>query len=74
MFTFSGDFARAVSSGAGEVEEITVTEVPVTQRPPMLDVYAERYGKVSDLAAVLRTLPDPADHPTFRIQSATSKP
>jgi hypothetical protein len=54
----------------GQVEEIAVTEVPVAERPPLLEVYSERYGKFPTVAAVLRALPDPADHPTFRIAPA----
>ena len=52
----------------GQVEEITVTEVPIADRPPLLEVYSERYGKFPTVADVLRALPDPADHPTFRIE------
>jgi deazaflavin-dependent oxidoreductase (nitroreductase family) len=48
-------------------EEITVSEVPVEQRPPLLDVYGERFGKMPTVGKVLRQLPDPADHPIFRI-------
>ena len=52
----------------GQVEEITVTEVPIADRPPLLEVYSERYGKFPTVADVVRALPDPADHPTFRIE------
>jgi hypothetical protein len=45
-----------------------VTEVPITERAPLLKVYSERYGKFPTVTDVLRALPDPADHPTFRIQ------
>jgi len=51
-----------------QVEEITVTEVPIADRPPLLEVYSERYGKFPTVADVVRALPDPADHPTFRIE------
>ena len=51
----------------GEVEEIAVIEVPVTDRGPMLEVYAARFGKFPTVADVLRALPDPADHPIFLI-------
>jgi deazaflavin-dependent oxidoreductase (nitroreductase family) len=53
----------------GRVEEITVEEVPVEQRAPLLEVYAERFGRMPTVGDVLRALPDPADHPTFRIVS-----
>ena len=48
------------------VEEISVDEVAVSKRPPLLAAYAREYGKMPTLAAVLRALPDPADHPIFR--------
>ena len=51
----------------GQVEEITVTEVPVEERPVLLEVYGQRYGKMPTVGRVLRQLPDPADHPIFRI-------
>jgi deazaflavin-dependent oxidoreductase (nitroreductase family) len=51
----------------GRVEGITVEEVPVEERPPLLEAYTERFGRMPTVGAVLRKLPDPADHPTFRI-------
>jgi deazaflavin-dependent oxidoreductase (nitroreductase family) len=51
----------------GRVEEISVVEVPVVERPPLLEIYAARFGRMPTVGAVLRALPDPADHPTFRI-------
>jgi hypothetical protein len=61
---------RARLSQRGRVEEITVEAVPVEQRAPLLAVYAERFGRMPTVGGVLRALPDPADHPTFRIVSA----
>jgi EmrB/QacA subfamily drug resistance transporter/deazaflavin-dependent oxidoreductase (nitroreductase family) len=55
----------------GRVEEITVEEVPVGRRAPLLEVYGERFGRMPTVGGVLRALPDPADHPTFRIISAS---
>ena len=58
---------RASNSGRlarrGHVEEITVVEVPVPDRPPLIEAYRARYGKMPTVAATLRALPDPADHP-----------
>jgi EmrB/QacA subfamily drug resistance transporter/deazaflavin-dependent oxidoreductase (nitroreductase family) len=54
----------------GAVEEITVEEVPVEERAPLLEVYTERFGRMPTVGGVLRALPDPADHPTFRIAAA----
>ena len=59
---------RARLRHKGQVEEITVTEVPVADRAALLEVYKERYGRFPTVADVLRALPDPADHPTFRIE------
>jgi deazaflavin-dependent oxidoreductase (nitroreductase family) len=59
---------RARLRHKGEVEEIAVSEVPVGERAPMLEVYAARYSKFPTVADVLRALPDPADHPIFRIE------
>ena len=60
---------RARLEHRGRVEEITVTEVPISERAPLLAAYTERYGRFPTVAGVLRALPDPADHPTFRIES-----
>jgi deazaflavin-dependent oxidoreductase (nitroreductase family) len=51
----------------GRSEDIEVSEVPVEERPPLLAVYRERYGKMPTVSPVLDALPDPADHPIFRI-------
>jgi hypothetical protein len=51
----------------GHVEEISVTEVPVPERAPLIEAYVAWFGKMPTVAATLRALPDPADHPTFRI-------
>jgi deazaflavin-dependent oxidoreductase (nitroreductase family) len=56
----------------GQVEEFTATEVPVAERAPLLQAYSERFGKMPTVGRVLRALPDPADHPTFRIGPPTA--
>ena len=53
-------------------EAIHVVEVPVPGRRELLKVYRERYGKMPTVGPVLRRLPDPADHPIFRIVTATA--
>jgi deazaflavin-dependent oxidoreductase (nitroreductase family) len=65
----SGRLARR-----GRVEEITVEEVPVEERGPLLEAYAARFGRMPTVGAVLRALPDPAHHPTFRIVACVSRP
>jgi F420H(2)-dependent quinone reductase len=57
-------------SNRGRVEEISVVEVPVPDRAPLIAAYAARYGKMPTVTATLRALPDPTDHPTFRITTA----
>jgi deazaflavin-dependent oxidoreductase (nitroreductase family) len=57
-------------SQRGRAEEIEVADVPVPERAELLDVYRDRYGKMPTVGSVLDKLPDPADHPTFRITSS----
>lgn len=54
--------------------EIDVEEVPVDERPPLLSAYQRAYGKMPTVAAVLRALPDPSDHPIFRITASRPQP
>jgi uncharacterized protein (DUF302 family) len=56
----------------GNVEEISVVDVPVDDRGALLSAYADRYGKMPTVGPVLRALSDPADHPVFRITSSRS--
>jgi deazaflavin-dependent oxidoreductase (nitroreductase family) len=57
----------------GRVEEFTATEVPVEQRPPIIDAYLKRYGRMPTVARTFAQLPDPAEHPTFRITSESGE-
>ena len=50
--------------------ETEVADVPVPERAELLDVYRDRYGKMPTVGSVLDKLPDPADHPTFRITAS----
>jgi deazaflavin-dependent oxidoreductase (nitroreductase family) len=56
--------------GRDGVEEISVDEVPVEERSQLMAAYEREFGKMPTVAAVLRALPDPADHPIFRITAA----
>jgi hypothetical protein len=49
-----------------------VVEVPVGERAALLEVDSARYGKLPTVASLLRALPDPADHPSFRITASES--
>ena len=52
----------------GRTEEISVAEVPLGERPALLEEYSARFGKLPTVGKVLSELPDPADHPIFRIR------
>jgi deazaflavin-dependent oxidoreductase (nitroreductase family) len=54
----------------GTVEEFTAVEVPAAERPPLIDAYRQKFGTLPTVGRTLRALPDPADHPTFRIAGA----
>jgi deazaflavin-dependent oxidoreductase (nitroreductase family) len=69
------DWARNLrASGRGRLlqrgrsEEISVAEVRVGERPALLEEYSARFGKLPTVGKILRELPDPADHPIFRIR------
>ena len=40
---------------------------PVAERPPLIAAYRERFDRFPSVAATFERLPDPADHPTFRL-------
>lgn len=61
---------RGRLAAQGRVRDFVAVEVPVAERGPLLDAYLRRYGKMPRVAATFAELPDPADHPTFRIQPA----
>jgi deazaflavin-dependent oxidoreductase (nitroreductase family) len=52
--------------GGGRTEAFRATEVPVEQRAPIIDAYRAKAGKTVE--AYWKQLPDPADHPVFRIE------
>lgn len=54
----------------GRTEEFDAVEVPVEHRQPLLEAYLERFGRYPNVAPSFRALPDPADHPTYRITNA----
>jgi deazaflavin-dependent oxidoreductase (nitroreductase family) len=51
----------------GRTEEFDAVEIPVDQRPPLIAIYLERFGRFPTVAPTFRELSDPADHPAFRI-------
>ena len=69
------------ASGAGRLtrrrrrpEPFTAVEVPPGERPPLIAEYLRRFGPLPTVEKTFRALPDPADHPTFRIAFAGGEP
>jgi deazaflavin-dependent oxidoreductase (nitroreductase family) len=64
---------RAAGSGElrikGRVEAFSATEVADADKPPIIEAYLARWG--SQVKSQFAQLPDPADHPVFRIEPAT---
>ncbi|GAA3768799.1 hypothetical protein GCM10022403_000510 [Streptomyces coacervatus] len=52
----------------GCTDERTTEEVPEAERPPLPAAYREKYGSMPTVSVVLTALPDPADHPVFRLR------
>ncbi|SNQ51712.1 conserved hypothetical protein [Frankia canadensis] len=48
---------------------IETAEVPPEERSPLLTEYLRKYGRFPTVQRSFDTLPDSADHPTFRIVS-----
>lgn len=46
-------------------ETFHAVEVPDAEKPPLLEAYQARWG--AQTKSLFRELPDPADHPVFRI-------
>jgi deazaflavin-dependent oxidoreductase (nitroreductase family) len=55
-------------SRKGHVQTCRAVEVPVAERDPILEAYRQAAGRT--VATYFKQLPDPADHPTFRLESA----
>ncbi len=69
------DWARNLrAAGEGElqsrhgVEPFRATELPVAERPPVIAVYREVAGRA--VRSFFEKMPDPADHPVFRLEDA----
>ena len=52
----------------GRAEPFVAVEVPDAEKPPLIAVYRARWD--SQVKDVFTALPDPADHPVFRLRSA----
>jgi deazaflavin-dependent oxidoreductase (nitroreductase family) len=58
--------------GKAKTEAFGATELPVAPRPPIIAAY--RNGARRGVHQYFTQLPDPADHPVFRIALASSQP
>jgi deazaflavin-dependent oxidoreductase (nitroreductase family) len=68
------DWSRNLrASGAGRLtrrrrtEDIEVEEVPADRVAPLMAEYLRQFGKLPNVAKTFAALPEPSDHPTFRI-------
>jgi hypothetical protein len=52
--------------GGGGTERFRAAEVPVAERPPIIEAYREAAGRTVE--AYWKKLPDPADHPVFHLE------
>jgi len=48
-------------------EPFTAVEVPDEEKPRVIEAYLARWGR--QVGSQFETLPDPSDHPVFRIES-----
>jgi hypothetical protein len=58
-------FQGAIQKRDG-VEPFRAVEVPVAERPAIIDAYRAKAGRAVE--SYFKKLPDPADHPVFRIE------
>jgi len=54
----------------GRIEEFTAVELPSDQVPPLLDAYVQQFGKMPTVGRTFRSIPEPENHPTFKITTA----
>jgi len=52
-------------------EPFTAVEVPDEEKPRVIEAYLERWGP--QVRSQFEALPDPADHPVFRIETAQAQ-
>ena len=53
--------------GRRRIEPFTAVEVPDAEKPRLIAAYLDRWG--NQVRSQFDALPDPADHPTFRLES-----
>jgi deazaflavin-dependent oxidoreductase (nitroreductase family) len=63
------------AAGGGElrtrkgIEAFRAVEVADAEKPPLIEAYLARWGR--QVESLFRELPDPADHPVFRLEPAS---
>ena len=62
---------KGMLRGRGDSENFHATEVPAGERTQILDAYRKVTGKTVERC--FATLPDPADHPVFRVESEAAR-
>ena len=64
------DWVRNLRAAGGDLElggeRLRATEISVAERPPILEAYQELAGRA--VKSHFDALPDPVDHPTFRLE------
>jgi deazaflavin-dependent oxidoreductase (nitroreductase family) len=53
-------------------EEFTAVEVPAEELPALTDAYVQQFGKLPTVGRTFRALPEPGDHPAFRITNTSN--
>jgi deazaflavin-dependent oxidoreductase (nitroreductase family) len=57
---------RAEIRRKGQTDKVTVVELPIEEREPVIAAYRAKAGK--EVERYFKQLPDPADHPVFRLE------
>ena len=52
--------------GKDSATRVRATEVPAAERPPILEAYRAKAGRAVE--SHFKALPDPEDHPVFRVE------
>ncbi|MEO6797696.1 MAG: nitroreductase family deazaflavin-dependent oxidoreductase [Candidatus Dormibacter sp.] len=60
----------------GRTQRFTATEIPAAERGPLVQAYVQRYGSKYGgfVAKEFAAMPDPADHPVFRLDDSPRTP
>jgi deazaflavin-dependent oxidoreductase (nitroreductase family) len=58
---------KAELRSKGKSEQLTATEVPLADRPPIIEAYRAKAGKT--VTGYWKKLPEPVDHPVFKVEA-----